>query len=271
MSQQQSNLPQVGGQIRLGDSNVYISAIMVKAASDRLCAGCRGEIAAGDLCCKQDESRLGSDLHWCLNCAARSNRPSVSHREGDSVRLDKYNSVAAATRAKKKGKCFHCSHTINEGDLYYGVDCGMHMRFCVFCVESMRTGAKVQMIGGAILVVLVCLVAFWLSPDEVELAEKAQNSRPQNICEHNLPHAYVLAQEAVKRTLKVPGSVDFPFLGVGDVVVTADNRTLCTYKVFSTLEAQNVLGATVERRWSARVRYIKADNTLEVDFAKVLE
>ena len=104
-------------------------------------------------------------------------------------------------------------------------------------------------------------------------ASAPQNSAPQkqDTCDSHVAEAYTLAQFAVKRTLSVPNSVDFPWAGVADTVVVADNDTLCSYKVFSTLEAQNLYGATLERRWTARVKYLKADGTFTVDFAKVLE
>ena len=96
-------------------------------------------------------------------------------------------------------------------------------------------------------------------------------SQQRDVCDYHLAEAYTLAQAAIKRTLSVPNSVDFPWLGVGDTAVVADNDALCTYKVLSILEAQNLYGATLERRWTARVKYIKADGTFKVDFAKVLE
>ena len=262
--------------MRFGDTMAFRTVAAVVADKSRHCSSCRDEIAAGAVCYKQDKSKLGSDLHWRLKCASpskASNQLEVVHQEGDRVRLGKLDCVAVATRARKKGKCWKCSLAIKVDDLYYSVDSGTSMRLCANCVESAELtatgGTVVIVIMGAILVGLL-----WLfSGGEPDSGSPSASSPPrqQSVCEFNLPEAYILAQEALKRKLRVPSSADFAFLGVGDTVITADNERLCTYKVLSTVEARNLFGTELERKWSARVRYFKADGTFKVDFAKVLE
>ena len=142
--------------------------------------------------------------------------------------------------------------------------------------ESMPT--KSEMGCGCLLAIFLAAAILYagfavFSDDDNGESASTLDSAPRelDVCDSNLAEAYTLAQFSVKRTLSVPNSVDFPFFGVGDVAIVANNETLCTYKVLSTLEAQNLHGATLERRWTARVKYMKADGDFVVDFAKVLE
>ena len=83
--------------------------------------------------------------------------------------------------------------------------------------------------------------------------------------------AYTLAQRALTQTLNVPNSADFPFGGMSHLCKVADNNRLCSWRINSTVEAKNLYGVVLERRWNARVKYDKSTGRFVVDFAKVAE